>query len=331
MVGAIERMTKPLIGQDPMRIEYINDELYKRFKFGGTVIGAAISAIDIALWDIKGKRYDAPIYELLGGAIRKKIRLWGVATGKNIEENIVSDKKLKEEGYTCIRLNPTNIEEANGTYAQRMKAMSDMIHAVRDAIGLEVDLGCEIHRALKPHETITLLKMVEDCNLLFYEDPINYENYNSLKYVMKKTKTPISAGERSFCIQDVDMFLHDESVQFIRPDICLMLGITGCKKAAAIAESHYVSVIPHIATGSVNLAGSLHLAATIPNFEVMETYPITSEWELIQQEIKTPFEIEDGCLMVPEGPGLGIELRDDVRETSPYHDWEWNFDYCNIK
>lgn len=160
VVGAIERMTKPLIGQDPTRIEYINDELYKRFKFGGTVIGAAISAIDIALWDIKGKRYDAPIYELLGGAIRKKIRLWGVATGKNIEENIASAKKLKEEGYTCIRLNPTNIEEANGTYAQRMKAMSDMIHAVRDAIGLEVDLGCEIHRALKPYETITLLKMV---------------------------------------------------------------------------------------------------------------------------------------------------------------------------
>ncbi|WP_182188078.1 mandelate racemase/muconate lactonizing enzyme family protein [Pectinatus frisingensis] len=331
VVGAINRMEKPLIGQDPLRIEYINDELYKRFKFGGTVIGGAISAIDIALWDIKGKYYNAPIYQLLGGAVRKKIRLWGVVDGRDISSSIKSAKELKAKGYTCIRLNPTNIEEAKGTYARRMNAMSEMIHAIRDAIGLDVDLGCEIHRALQPHESITLLKMVEDCNLLFFEDPINYENYFSLKTVTEKTKTPISAGERGFCIQDIQMLLQNESVSFIRPDICLMRGITGCKKAAAIAESHYVNVIPHTATGSINLAGNLHLAAAIPNFEVLETCPITSEWDKIQKEIKTPFKIENGCIEVPEGPGLGIELRDDIEITAPYCDWEWDFIKCNIK
>lgn len=331
VVGAVARMEKPLIGQDPLRIEYIGSELYKRFKFGGTVVGSAISAIDIALWDIKGKYYNAPIYQLLGGAVRKKIRLWGVVSGKTIEENVESAQKLKAEGYTCIRLNPTNIQEATGTYARQMKAMSDMIHAVREAVGIDVDLGCEIHRALQPHESITLLKMVEDCNLLFFEDAINYENYLSLKRVNRKTKTPLSAGERSFCIQDVDMLLHDDNVNFIRPDICVMGGITGCKKAAAIAESHYVNVIPHIATGSINLAGSLHLAAAIPNFEVMETCPIPSEWDRIQKEIKVPFEIKNGYLLVPEGPGLGVELRDDVEQTAPYCDWPWDFDTCEIK
>ncbi|WP_196599937.1 enolase-like domain-containing protein [Pectinatus frisingensis] len=127
VVGAINRMEKPLIGQDPLRIEYINDELYKRFKFGGTVIGGAISATDIALWDIKGKYYNAPIYQLLGGAVRKKIRLWGVVDGRDISSSIKSAKELKAKGYTCIRLNPANIEEAKGTYARRMNAMSEMI------------------------------------------------------------------------------------------------------------------------------------------------------------------------------------------------------------
>lgn len=331
MVGAIHRMQEPLLGQDPLRIEYLGSELYNRFKFGGTVIGGAISAIDIALWDIKGKYYNAPIYELLGGAVRKKIRLWGVVSGKTIQENIDCAKKLKEEGYTCIRLNPTNIQEAQGTYARRMKGMSDMIHAVRESVGLDVDLGCEIHRALNPHESITLMKMVEDCNLLFFEDPINYENYLALEGVARKTKTPISVGERSFCIQDVEMLLRNDHVSFIRPDVCIMGGITGCKKAAAIAESHYVNVIPHIATGCINIAASLQLSATLPNFEVMEMCPAPGEWPKIQEEIKIPFQIENGYMVLPEGPGLGVELRDDIEETAPYHEWKWNLDQCEYK
>lgn len=331
MVGAVHRMEEPLLGQDPLRIEYLVSELYNRFKFGGTVIGGAISAIDIALWDIKGKYYHAPIYDLLGGAVRKKIRLWGVVAGKTIQENVDCAKKLQAEGYSCIRLNPTNIQEAQGTYARRMKAMSDMIHAVREAVGLDMDLGCEIHRSLNPHESVTLMKMVEDCNLLFFEDPINYENYLALEGVARKTKTPISVGERSFCIQDVEMLLRHDNISFIRPDVCIMGGITGCKKAAAIAESHYVNVIPHIATGSINIAASLHLSATLPNFEVMEMCPAPGEWAKIQEEIKTPFVIEDGYMLLPEGPGLGVELRDDIEETAPYYEWKWDLNRCEYK
>lgn len=230
MVGAVRRMTEPLIGQDPLRIEYLNAELYNRFKFGGTVIGGAISAIDIALWDIKGKYYNAPIYDLMGGKVRNKIRLWGVVHGKNIAETVSCAKRLQAEGYTCVRLNPTNIKEAQGTYARRIKAMSEMIHAVREAVGLDVDLGCEIHRALQPHESITLMKMVDDCNLLFFEDPINYENYAALDGVARKTKTPVSVGERSFCIQDIDMLLRNDNISFIRPDVCIMGGTNRLQK-----------------------------------------------------------------------------------------------------
>ena len=199
MVGAVHRMEEPLLGQDPMRIEYLNSELYSRFKFGGTAICGAISAIDIALWDIKGKYYNMPIYQMLGGAVRDKIRLWGVVRGKNIPESVKCAKQLKAEGYTCIRLNPTNIAEATGTFARREAAMSEMIHAVREAVGLDVDIGCEIHRSLQPHESIALMKLIEDCNLLFFEDPINYENYNTLQAVARKAAAPIGVGERSFC------------------------------------------------------------------------------------------------------------------------------------
>jgi L-alanine-DL-glutamate epimerase-like enolase superfamily enzyme len=108
-------------------------------------------------------------------------------------------------------------------------------------------------------------------------------------------------------------------------------GITGCKKAAAIAESHYVNVIPHIATGSICYAASLHLAAAIPNFEVMEMCPAPGEWPKIQQEIKTPFVIENGYMLLPEGPGLGVELRDDILETAPYHERRWDLSYNEYK
>lgn len=332
MVGAVHRMEEPLLGQDPLRIEYLDQELYSRFKFGGTSVCGAISAIDIALWDIKGKYFQVPIYQMLGGAVRDKIRLWGVVRGKNIPQSIESALKLKEEGYTCIRLNPTNIEEVKGSYARRQAAMSEMIHEVRNAVGLEVDIGCEIHRSLQPHESIDLMNRVQDCHLLFFEDPINYENYNTLQAVCRKASAPIGVGERSFCIQDVDMLLREDQVSFIRPDVCIMGGITGCKKAAAIAESHYVNVIPHIATGSINMAASLHLAASIPNFEVLEMCPAPDpEWEKIQQEIKTPFVIQDGYMLLPEGPGLGVELREDILETAPYHEWKWSLDYNEYK
>lgn len=324
MVGAIHRMEEPLLGQDPLRIEYLTKELYSRFKFGGTSVCGAISAIDIALWDIKGKYFHVPIYQMLGGAVRDRIRLWGVVRGKNIAESVDCAKQLQAEGYTCIRLNPTNIAEAQGTYARRISAMSEMIHAVREVVGLDMDIGCEIHRSLQPHESVELMRRIADCGLLFFEDPINYENYNTLQSVCRKAAVPIGVGERSFCIQDVDMLLREDQVSFIRPDVCIMGGITGCKKAAAIAESHYVNVIPHIATGSINYAASLHLAAAIPNFEVMEMCPAPGEWEKIQQEITKPFVIENGYMLLPEGPGLGVELRDDILETAPYYEWEWN-------
>ncbi len=206
--------------------------------------------------------------------------------------------------------------------------MSRMIHAVRDAVGLGVDIGCEIHRSLQPHECVKLMELVEDCHLLFFEDPINYENYYTLQSVCRKADAPIGVGERSFCIQDVDMLLRDDNVSFLRPDVCIMGGITGCKKAAAIAESHYVNVIPHIATGSINVAASAHLAATLPNFEVMEMCPAPGEWPKIQEELKVPFTVDHGYLVLPEGPGLGVALRDDNLETAPYYEWTWDLS-CN--
>jgi galactonate dehydratase len=331
VAGAVHRMEEPLLGQDPLCIEYLDAELYNRFKFGGTSVCSAISAIDVALWDIKGKYFNLPVYQMLGGAVRKKIRLWGVVSGKNIPASVECALRLKEEGYDCIRLNPTNIEEAVGSYAMRLDAMSRMIHEVRAAAGKEVDIGCEIHRSLQPHESIELMRMVEDVHLLFFEDPINYENYQTLQSVCRKAQAPIGVGERSFCIQDVDMLLKEDQIAFLRPDVAVMGGLTGCKKACAIAESHYVNVIPHIATGSVCVAASLALAASIPNFEVMEMCPAPGEWPKIQEEITEPFVIEKGHMLLKEGPGIGVTLRDDILETAPYREWKWNLNYNEYK
>ena len=259
MVGAIHRMEEPLLGQDPLRIEYLDSELYSRFKFGGTSIAAAISAIDIALWDIKGKYFNVPIYQMLGGAVRNKIRLWGVVFGKTIDESVECARKLKEEGYTCIRLNPTNIKEASGTYARRERAMSDMIHAVREAVGDDVDIGCEIHRSLQPHESVRLMQLVEDVNLLFFEDPINYENYQTILgfladiEAVKQAAAGRDDADRAKLICDyvADRLAYDSSYQLNSLGDALRTGVSACVGYNSMTEL----LFEHCGLSYVNVVG----------------------------------------------------------------------------
>jgi galactonate dehydratase len=197
-----------------------------------------------------------------------------------------------------------------------MRSAIETIAACREAAGEDVDLCVEIHRRLTPAESITLAQGIQPYHPLFYEDPILPDNLDAMGLVAGKITVPIATGERLHTIHEFEMLLSRGAVQYVRPDVCLAGGLTHCKKIAALAEAHYVGVVPHNPLSPVSTAACLQLAASIPNFAIQE-YP-TGESEPPKSEIvQRPLEMKDGFLVVPDSPGIGVELAEDAAEKYP--------------
>ena len=263
VVGTLERMTPVLLGQDVSRISYINEKLYSKHQFKGMNVMSAISAIDLALWDLRGKSLGVPVYQLIGGAYRNKIRLWRPVGGKTAEEIREDGAAAVTEGYTAVRINPTGGTE-DMTTIRRLKTIYERVAACRDAVGDDIDIGIEIHRNLTPDDTIRVCNALEELDIMFYEDPHRSENLSVMKYVSEKTRVPIAAGERCTSIQEFEE-LFQNGMRYARPDICTLAGLTGNLKVAAIAEAHHAGVMPHIATSVVNMAP----APTLPQLSLI--------------------------------------------------------------
>jgi galactonate dehydratase len=191
------------------------------------------------------------------------------------------------------------------------------VRRYREAVGKEVDLCIEIHRRLTPSEAIVLARGIEPFHPFFYEDPILPDSFDAMALVAQNIHIPIATGERLHTIYEFEALLSRGAVQYVRPDVCLAGGLTGSKKIAALAEAHYVGVVPHNPLSPVSTAACLQLAACIPNFALQE-YP-RGELEPPKSEIiQTPLRVEDGFLIIPDAPGIGIELAPDAQERHPY-------------
>ena len=319
--SAIEKFGQYLIGKDPLLIEHHWQYMYRFSHFRGAAIMGAISALDIALWDIAGKHFGVPVYQLLGGKTRDKARVYYHVFGSTRKELVDGVKAAKDEGFTAVgHLTPFLDEDRDIPYFKTHSSMiSEAIDAVRmyrETVGDEVDLCIEIHRRLSPAEAVVLAKGIEEFHPLFYEDPILPENFDAMALVAQGISVPIATGERLHSIHEFQMLLSRGAVQYIRPDVCLAGGITHTKKIAALAEAHYVGVVPHNPLGPISTAACLQIAASIPNFTIQE-YPLGEHEPPKSEIVNKPLELEDGFLIIPDAPGIGIEILDELEEKFP--------------
>ena len=319
--SAIDKFGRYLVGEDPLTIEHHWQYMYRFSHFRGAAIMGALSAIDIALWDIMGKYFGVPVNQLLGGKTRDRARVYYHVFGSTKEELIDGVKNAKAEGFTAVgHLTPFLDEDRElpyfKTHASKIRDAIDTVGMYRDAVGNSVDLCIEIHRRLTPAEAVVLARGIEDFHPYFYEDPILPENFDAMGLVANNISVPIATGERLHSIHEFQMLLSRGAVQYVRPDVCLAGGITHTKKIAAIAEANYVEVVPHNPLGPVSTAACLQIAAAIPNFAIQE-YPL-GELEPPKSEIvNKPLELENGFLLIPDAPGIGIEIVEGAEEKYP--------------
>ncbi len=321
---AVKTFANYLIGKDASRRDHHFQYCYRNAHFRGATLMGALSAIDVALWDVIGKDLGVPITDLLGGRCRDKARAYCHAFGETTDELVKRCREARNQGFTAVGhlsplLDESRDERAFETHAQRFKRAEKRVRRYREAVGDEVDLCLEIHRRLDPEEAIGLADRLQECDPLFYEDPVKPDNFDSMVEVARQCKIPIATGERLHTPAEFTQLIDRDAVDFVRPNVGLVGGLTGAKKIAAIAEAHDVKVVPHNPLGPVSTAQALQLAAAIPNLGLVE-YPYRPDLKRAPSEdlIKEDFEREDGFLKIPDKPGLGITL--DEEELSRQED-----------
>ena len=312
----INTFKKYLIGQNPMRIEHHWQYLYRMGPFRGTALSGAISAVDIALWDIKGKHLGVPIWELLGGNCRDKIRLHLLGGGSTPETMYDAAKAAVEEGFTALKFDPVVGGFQDMGVDRIVKTARDIVAAAREGGGPDLDLIVEVHRKLTPMNGILLESALAPFNLYFIEDPIQIDTITTQAELAKRMTTPLAIGERNVSIWEFRELLEAGGPQYVRPDLGLAGGISHCKKIAAIAEAYHSAVVTHNFLGPLITAASLHLDASIPNF-ITQEYTKGDESEDFAV-YKVAYQREGGYIPIPEVPGLGIELDDSLIEQNPY-------------
>ncbi|MBI1396990.1 MAG: galactonate dehydratase [Betaproteobacteria bacterium] len=336
---AVRSFATCLVGQDPLRIEHHWQYMYRAFHFRGAAIMGALSAIDIALWDIAGKHFGAPTYQLLGGRCRDRARVYYHVGGKTTEEIVRSIVDAKARGYTAVgHLTPFLDEDRSvpyyETHAQKIGRAIDRVRQYREAVGDDVDLCIEIHRRLKPAEAIALARGIEPYHPFFIEDPTTPDNFDSMVHIAEHIDIPLATGERFHTPQEFALLVNKRAVDYVRPDVCLCGGITGAKKIAALAEANDIMVIPHNPLSPVSTAACLQIAASIPNFALQE-YPGDDRASATERYIggktedtdksfrqsdvvKNALRVVDGYMPIPDLPGIGVELAPDAVNRFPY-------------
>ena len=330
--NAIEAVIKEyeeyLIGKDPMQIEHHLQALYRGgFYRGGPMMLSAISGIEQAMWDIKGKYYNCPVYEMLGGKCRYKIRMYthvkvaGVAGDFPIEDMLKIAQSRLDEGYTALKYSIIPPIKAIESPAN-MQAHIDRFAAVREKIGKGVDLAIDFHGRVSPALAVRLIKDLEPYTPFFIEEPCLPENVDCMVNIARSTTVPIAAGERLFGKWEFRELIEKQAVSIVQPDICHCGGIFEGRKIATMAELYFGSLAPHNPLGPISLASCLQLDACTPNFLAQEHPGNLDKSDLGVGYIKEPFVIKDGYIDVPTKPGLGVEL-DEKALADKIYDGKW--------
>ncbi|MEH7247680.1 galactonate dehydratase [Neobacillus niacini] len=326
--ACVEELMEYLIGKDPLRIEDHWNMMYRSgFYRGGPIIMSAIAGIDQALWDIKGKYFNAPVYQLLGGACRDSIKVYSWIGGDRPSDVGEAAKKIVDVGFTAVKMNGTEELQYIDSY-EKIDQVLERIAAVREAAGQYVGIGIDFHgRVHKPMAKI-LAKELEQFRPMFIEEPVLAENNEALKEIAQHTSIPIATGERMFSRWDFKSVLADGYVDIIQPDVSHAGGITECKKIATMAEAYDVALAPHCPLGPIALAACLQVDATAHNAFIQEQslgIHYNQGSDLLDYIVdKSVFEYKDGYVSIPQGPGLGIEINEEfVRKQAEIgHNWK---------
>lgn len=324
---AIRAMAEVLVGTDPRMIERHWQFLHRAAHFRGAVLGAAIGAIDIALWDIAGQDLGVPIHALLGGAMRDRARVYAHVWGSTRDELLTGIRDSVARGFTAVgHLSPFSdadiAKPVPSSPTRRVAEAIETVHAFRGAAGDSVDLCIEVHRRMTFAEALQFLHGIQDVRPMFVEDPLTHDNIDEMGDLAARTAVPMATGERYPSIWDFQMLLRRRGAEYLRPDPGLLGGITGLRKVAVLAEANHVGLVPHNPMGPVITAASLHVAATSAAFSILE-YP---EHQAGADYFESPpaAEIvegfvppENGFLPIPTAAGLGLRLRPNAAERFP--------------
>ncbi len=320
LIGAVEHIKEYLVGKNPLDIEKHWHSIYRdAYWRGGAVLMSALSAVEMALWDILGKSLNIPVYQLLGGKVNEKVRIYvnGWFSGaKEPEEFAEKAKKAIERGVTALKWDPFGKGYLNISNADLDKALK-CVSAVRDAVGNKVDLLIEGHGRFNIPTAIKIAKELEVFKPMFFEEPVPPDNLDALKEVKMRSSVAISAGERLYTRWDYKKMFDLMAADYIQPDISHAGGIMELKKIAAEAEEcRYIPFAPHNPSGPVANAATLQLAATCPNFEILEIMYSDVEWR--KDVTDEALEYKDGYITIPDKAGLGIEINEEECLKHPY-------------
>ncbi len=313
---AVKQFGAALIGEDPLATERHWQILFRHgFWRGGVVLNSALAGLDQALWDLRGKAWGVPVYKLLGGPTRDRIRLY-THVGIYQPEQILEDAQRDvEDGFTAMKTGAWQGDTLMPEH-ERIAAFAERIGQLRAAVGPSVDIMVDDHGRGRPTAAVRLIRALEPHRLLFFEEPTQPDDIESLVHVRAAgTNTDLAAGERLYSKWDYLPLLERRVVDVIQPDLCHAGGITECKKIAALAEAYYVKLAPHNPQGPLSTAAAAHLAMAIPNFLILE---YVRQEPYREQTMREAWTVEAGHLTVPDRPGLGVELDEDALLSSPY-------------
>ncbi len=317
-----------VLGQDPFRIEYIWERMFRDTFWGqggGPVVYGAMSGIDEALYDIKGKALNVPAYELLGGKVRDKLRLYanGWYIGASAPEDFAeAAKKVVADGYTAMKFDPFAIKpDGSWGYPERVieremaQCVYDRVKAVREAVGPDIDILIECHGNLGTMSAIQVGQRLEELDPFFYEEPVDALNVDSMRKVAENVNVPIAAGERLYSRYHFRKYVEDQALDILQPDIGLAGGLTETKKIASYAETYNLVVAPHNCAGPVATAAAVQLDAVMTNFLIQEWFPYFSDehYALVTNALERG--AVDGYFVIPDTPGLGVELNEEVAKN----------------
>lgn len=314
--AAVKQLGQALIGEDPLATERHWQILYRHgFWRGGVVFNSALAGLDQALWDLRGKAWGVPVYKLLGGPTRDRLRLY-THVGIYQPELMVEDAQRDvADGFTAMKTGAwqgdTLLPEQ-----ERIAAFSERIGQLRQAVGPQVDIMVDDHGRNRSTSAVRLISALEPHRLLFFEEPTQPDDIESLARVRAANlTTDLATGERLYSKWEYQPLLERRLVDVIQPDLCHAGGITECKKIAALAEAYYVQIAPHNPQGPLSTAAAAHLCMAIPNFLILE---YVRQEPYRDQILREAWTVEDGHLRVPDRPGLGVDLDEEVITANPY-------------
>lgn len=327
VAAAVKEMSEYIIGRNAGDIEDIWQVLYRgAFYRGGPVLTSAMSGIDQALWDIKGKYYGMPVYEMLGGAVRDKLRVYCWIGGDRPADIAAAAKEKYQQGYSAVKMNATPEMEWIDSY-KKIEDVINRVASIRDALGYDMDIAVDFHGRVHKAMARVLMKELEPYHLMFVEEPVLTENEEAFVELRRHCSMPIATGERNFTRWGFKNIITQGGIDIIQPDLSHAGGISEVKKIASMAEAYDIAVAPHCPLGPIALAACVQLDFCTPNAFIQEQslgihYNVGSDL-LDYLKDQSVFEYQNGYINKLEKPGLGIEVNEDkVRKMAETpHNW----------